>query len=65
MLTVELPELPEIVDDDIAPVYRLTDGLVDSEGSFCQGSSIFILQIVLDILCGKKTVNFTILIIHI
>ena len=62
-LAVELPELPEFGDDHIAAVFWLTDGLFDSKSSFCQGSSIFLLQIVLNILCSKKTVNFALLII--
>ena len=64
-LVVELPELPEFGDDDEVAVFWLTDGLVDSKSSFFQGSSIFLIQIVLNILCRKKTVNFALLIIHI
>ena len=41
-LVVELPELPEFGDDDEVAVFWLTDGLVDSKSSFCQGSSIFL-----------------------
>ena len=63
-LAVELPELPEFGDDHIVAVFWLTDGLVDSKSSFCQGSSIFLLQIELDILCCNKTVNIALIIIQ-